>query len=147
MSAQQTLTGEEAEERTRPETMLWCETCEEFILRGDRFAHPHDLVDDFDEEDDDSGTDDSVGEKPERVGGVYEITLSYTVDYRFRVPAWSEHEAKERAEDLKLDARPVDSYQVHSRDREIREIMSDDPEVPDDWDPYGGTPLWEVFDS
>jgi hypothetical protein len=137
---QQTLTGEVADEddRRRPQTMLWCEDCEEFILRSRQHDHPHDLEEIADLEDDEE-------DEPERVGSIYEITLSYTVDYRFRIPAWSEHEAKERAELLALDATPADKYLVHSKDRELTTIMSDHEKVPDKFDIYDGEPLWEVF--
>jgi hypothetical protein len=138
---QKTLTGEVADEdsRRRPRTMLWCADCDGFILRSRRHDHAHDLVEIETLEDDDEE------DEPERVGSIYEITLSYTVDYRFHIAAWSEHEAKDRAEDLALDARPADKYLVHSKDRELKTIMSDHEKVRDDFDVYDGEPLWEVF--
>lgn len=43
-ATQQTLTGRPTlETRTRPSTMLWCEECDDAILRSDRFDHEHDL--------------------------------------------------------------------------------------------------------
>ena len=150
---QTTLTGEKtAEPRTRPDTMLYCSECEDWILRSRAFDHPHELnnpdasgnvLEQFANGDDGDGEDEDT---VERVGGMYDITLSYSVDYRFRVPAWSEHEAKERAQELMLDAVPADRQLVHTRDREVSEIMSDDDRLPDDYDPYDGTPLWEVLD-
>lgn len=157
---QQTLTGDKADTdiagvvRSRPETFIWCEECDEYILRSKRFDHPHD----FDTgpsafrivsagDDDEVEVEEEPEPEPERVGSWHDVTLSYSVDYRFRIPAYSEHEAKDRAADLKLDAYPADSYQVHDRIREVKEIMSDDDELPDDWDPYGGEPLWDVFNG
>jgi hypothetical protein len=126
--------------------MLWCDETQSWVLRSCRFQWPHELYESPDDAtDDDSDDDDDGDDEPERVGGMYDITLEYTVTYRFRVPAWSEHEAKDRAEDLQLDARPADSYLIHSEDREVEEIMSDDPKLPDGYDTYGGTPLWDVY--
>lgn len=145
VALQQTLAGGEQlvadveEIRGRPDTMLWCEDCEEFVLRSRRYEHPHDLVD-LNEEDDEEDE-----ERPERVGALYDITISVSVDYRFRIPAYSESQAKERAKDLRFDAKPADSYVVHTDEREVMEIMSTDPKLPDDWDPYGNTRIWEVY--
>lgn len=73
-------------------------------------------------------------------------TKVYSADFRFRIPAWPEHEATERAEDLvDYPNNCADMFQVHFRDSEVREIFEDDEKLPDDFDPYDGTPLWEVF--
>lgn len=137
---QMTLTGEEADDHVRPDTFLWCQECGNFILRSRRALHPHELVERDDE-------DETEGERePERVGGIYDITLSYSVDFRFRIPAWSEHEAKDRALDLvDYPNNCADMYQLHSEDREVKELFEDDAGVPDDFDPYGRTMLWEVY--
>jgi len=141
---QQTLGGDVADadalQNRRPQTMLWCETCEEFVLRRYQRSHPHELSELTDSDDGDEDESD-----PEKVGAFYTVTLSYSVDYRFTVPAWSEHEAKERAEELSLDAHPADSYLVHTETNEGETIMSDDPELPEDYDPYGGTMLWDAY--
>ncbi|WP_435125445.1 hypothetical protein [Halobaculum sp. D14] len=42
---QQTLTGDEANGRERPDTLLWCEDCEDVVLRSRRYEHRHDLSD------------------------------------------------------------------------------------------------------
>lgn len=150
---QRTLTGDELavdDDRLadRPTTLVTCPECGDVLFRYDRHEHPHDVLADPDDGDDgdcDGDCDGSEDGEPERVGGMYDITLEYTVTYRFRVPAYSEHTAKERAEDLQLDARPADSYLIHTDKREVKEIMSDDDKLPDDFDVYGGTPLWEVY--
>jgi len=146
---QRTLAGDELaidDDRLtdRATTLVACGECGEVLFRYERHDHPHDVFaeSDCDSDGDDDGDDE---DEPERVGAVYDITLEYTTTYRFRVPAYSEHEAKERAQDLKLDARPADAYLVHTDEREVKEIMSDDDLLPDDFDIYDGTPVWEVY--
>lgn len=153
-TVQRTLTGGEAQvERDRPDTFLWCDETEQWVLRSNHYHWPHELYESpshawvdsssNDELDDDQDEED---DEPERVGALYEVELSYSVDFRFRIPAWSEHEAKERAGDLvDYPSNCADMFQVHSDDREIREILSDDEALPDDFDPYDGTHLWEVY--
>jgi len=151
MSTQQTLTGDTTDaEREKPDTLLWCDETNQWVLRSCHYQWPYKLYESPEqaqESDSDDSDDNEEDDEPMRVGGMYDITLEYSVTYRFRVPAWSEQEAKERAQDLKLDARPADSYLIHSEDREITEIMSDHEKLPDDYDPYEGTPLWEVWDE
>jgi hypothetical protein len=139
-ATQQTLTGEEADERQRPETMLWCDNCMKYILRSNRYEHPHDLTNDV-------STDDGDGEddEPERVGAMYRVEISYNVDYTFRIPAWSEHEAEHHAEILQTDAQPSSMFQVHTETSELTTLMTDHEKVPDGYDPEGGTPLYEVY--
>jgi len=148
MSSQQTLTGETAdtEGSGTPRTLIWCEKCEDYILRSDRFDHEHDMMSPINipkvmggADDDDEGDD-----EPEEVGSYYDVTLEYQVTYRFKVPAYAEHEAKDIAKDWQLDARPADSYHVHSETREGKSIMSTD--VPDDWDMYGSELLWQAIE-
>lgn len=154
---QQTLSGGEQliqdveEIRGRPDTFVECPECGEEVLRSRQFDHEHEIFwarrggsggdgDGGDEEGDDGD------DEPEKVGGMYEIELSYSAEFRFRIPAWSEHEAKRRAEDLvDYPNNCADMFQVHSRDREITEIFGDHDKLPDDFDPYDGTPLWEVW--
>lgn len=155
---QSTLTGETTEqERERPSTWMWCGETEQWVLRSMRYDWPHELYDDreafidslneTEKEADDILDKDDKEDEPERVGGVYEIELSYSVDYRFRVYAWSEHEAEDRAKELALDARPTDEYHVHTNRSELKELFEDDAVVPDDYDPYGNTPLWMAIEE
>ena len=149
---QQTLTGEEADELP---TQFWCDRCEkphlvELVTEHEHGAHLYEsrevaeetnlppLVDRGDEEDEgDDG--------PEKVGEMFRITLSYTVDYRFRIPAWSESEAKRRAEELHWDVRAADEYLLHSDIDALFDIKDNHEKVPDDYDPYGDKMLWEVY--
>lgn len=131
--------------REIPSTFITCRECGERVLRSRLEEHRHDIEwypagcdPEADEEDDDD-------DEPERVGSWYTVTLSYTVDYRFKIPAWNQHEAKDIAEDWQLDASPADKYLAHTKTREGNEITTAD--VPDDFDPYGSTLLWEVFED
>jgi hypothetical protein len=41
---QQTLTGKSAvSQRQRPQTLLRCSKCDDYILRSDRYDHEHDV--------------------------------------------------------------------------------------------------------
>jgi hypothetical protein len=147
---QTTLTGDETgAEREKPETFMWCDETEQWVLRSLRGTWPYDLYPSPDdvpegrvgfayvEEDED---------EPERAGGIYQIELSYSADFIFNIPAWSEHEAEERAKELvDYPHNCGDMYHVHTRRTELKELFTDDAKVPDDWDPYSGTPLWEVW--
>lgn len=144
MSTQQTLTGEEAqfEEMELPGTFVECDQCGDVMLRSQRFDHEHEVspasirtapVGDDDEEDED-----------EKVGSWWDITLEYNVTYRFKVPAYTKHQAEEIAKDWTLDARPADSMHVHTDRREGSDIFESD--APEDWDPYGSERLWEALE-
>lgn len=146
MSSQQTLSGEPADfdEFELPGTFVECDECGEVMLRSQRFEHEHEVskatirtaVDADNEEEDE--------DKDEKVGSWWDITLEYQVTYRFKVPAYTKHQAEEIAKDWQLDARPADSYHVHTDRREGSEIMRS--ETPDDWDPYGSELLWEALE-
>ncbi|MCU4926939.1 hypothetical protein OB905_13270 [Halobacteria archaeon AArc-dxtr1] len=149
-----TLEGDETDnERERPETFLWCPETDQWVLRSLRFDWPYELyespeahieeLNDTSEPDDSGVGDDS--DEPERVGAWYDVTISVSVDYRFRIPAWSDHEAKDLAKEWRLDARPADSHVVHTQTREVDEITTED--VPEDFDPYGSELLYEVFED
>lgn len=153
-TVQYTLKGDEADTgRHKPNTFRYCVECDEHILRSrwdghedhDRQAreryyqiHGHEYGDDPDDD-----------REVTKVGEWYEVELSYSVDYRFQVPAYSESDAKEVAEELVWNATPADEYLVHSTTRapwgmEDSDIMSDDPQLPDDFDPYGGERLYDA---
>lgn len=150
--AQVTLVGEPTDEgRTRPDTFRYCAGCDDQVLRSrwdDHRDHHREAAPQKAKEGARGGDppEEDEDDEPERVGSMYEIELSYSVDFRFQIPAWSEHEAKERAEDLvDYPNNCADMFQVHSRDREISEILDDDPMLPEDYDPYGSEWLWEVY--
>jgi len=148
MSVQQSLTGEKVqdEEIELPDTWLQCPECGELMLRSWRFDHEHEVTParDLGRPESEQQDEDDEDDEPEELGSWYDITLEYNVTYRFRVPAYSEHEAKDIAKDWQLDARPADSYHVHTETREKRTITSKD--VPDDYDPYGSELLHEAID-
>ena len=152
--SQRTLSGDEIdEERQRPSTLLFCPQCDEWILRSRRYDHDHELYDDPTEAFDDDDDSDSVElgtstdiDSNEAVGGVYDVELSYTVDFRFQIVASTEHRAEEIADLLvEYPSNCADAHQVHSRTRQRKEIYADDDGIPDDWDPYGSTPLNDVY--
>lgn len=151
--AQLTLDGEPTDEgRTRPSTLVTCYRCGEVMLRSEKFDHPHSLTrpddsshhamepgeDPREEEDDGPRAD-----WPDPVGEWYDITLSYNVDYRFKLPAINERQAEELAKEWATDARPADQFHVHTDTTNRGEV--DPEELPEDFDPYGGERLWEVL--
>jgi hypothetical protein len=111
---QHTLDGEEADELP---TQYWCGRCEKphlalYVTEHGHAEHLYESREVAEAEGtkplvkrEDDGEDD---EEPEKVGKMFRVDLSYSVDYSFYVPAWSEHQAKDRAEDLMLDAEPWD---------------------------------------
>jgi len=149
---QTTLSGGETdEERTRPNTFQWCEHCEDFVLRSrwpdheehhlraaGKFYHSSsgDAADDDGEEED---------ETVEKVGAWYDVTISKSADYRFSVPAYSEHRAKEIAKEWSWDAMPADAMVVHTETREMEEIWEDDETLPDDFDPYSSERVYDAM--
>lgn len=149
-ATQQTLTGEPTDEsRERPDTFRWCHHCDTYVLRS-RWG-PHDDHDwrarrRAERATDDSDTADDTDDEPEEVGQWYTITLSYSVDYQFKVPGVTEHLAKETAKDLRLDAKPADEMHVHTEVRDGATIYEDDPDLPDDFDPFGSERLIDAIE-
>ena len=151
--SQRTLSGDELDdERQRPSTLLFCPQCDEWILRSRRYDHDHELYDDtteaFDYDVPDTVEPDTEIdiETNERVGAEYEIELSYNVEFRFNILAATDSRAKEIAEEMvDYPSNCADAFQVHSRTTTRREIYADDDGIPDDWDPYGSTPLNDVY--
>lgn len=116
MSTQQTLTGDDADgERTRPETMRYCQECNEWLLRSSAPHHEHVLADGPETSDDDSD-DDSEESEPEQVGNWYTVRMHYSMEYVFRVAASSENRAEDLAKQKKLEGRPrpTDGHHVHT---------------------------------
>lgn len=98
---QRTLTNEPTDEgRTRPETMLWCPTTEQFVLRRRRDEWPHDLesLDEYREQQqrDKLPDDCQVLTQEFEVEFVYEYREVVTVE---AAEAW---EAKEQAKEVNL---------------------------------------------
>ena len=151
-TVQQTLDGGSHDpdfSRVRPDTWVVCPECGDVLRRLDRFTHPHETVavsEWRDQQADDAATDESPYEHfdaDEEVGKYFDVTISRTVEYRFRVPAWSDSEATEIAEDWALDATPCDAWTTHTETRSAGSIERQ--ELPDEWDPYGGERMHEVL--
>lgn len=87
-----------------------------------------------------SAPDDTVavhGDPDEVVGGVFEVEINYTAMMRATVVAPNEHEAKTKAEDLRLaggadynDVVPeiMPQDQVHTTTRKVEDVHRDDTE-------------------
>lgn len=147
------LDGEETPvedfERERPGTHLWDPEREEWRIRSrvpyeerERCMTVREYAEEMAPDEPtwgngDFGPDDTAGK-------YFDVTISKTVEYRFRIPAYEKYRAKERAEELAWDTSPHDSHSVHTDIRERGEIEY--RELPEDYDPYGGEPLWEALD-
>lgn len=129
----------------------WCPYC------GERFAAPHDAGypdvfalfrahrrthfpwgPDVDDDDDPTlATNHYSGPngEPAYLGALYDVTLSYTVEYRFRVAGQSKSAAKDRARDWALDATPADKFLVHTDMDEVAAYDESDTDIPDVLDP------------
>jgi hypothetical protein len=156
MSAtQRTLDGETLPEFDRddhrPDTWMVDPETGRLVRRRRRFECDADLVPFSEwlaEAEQDADSDKSPYDHfdaDEEVGEYFDVTLSKTVEYRFQVPAHSEHEATEIAEDWALDAVPADAWTMHTDTRSVGSIERQD--LPDDWDPYGGERIHEVLDE
>lgn len=75
------------------------------------------------------------GGEPAVLGSLYDITLAYTVEYRFRVAGRTQQDAERRAKDWAADATPADRYHVHTDRREVTAYTEADEELPDYLDP------------
>lgn len=123
MSTQQlTLEGDETDQdRKRPSTWIWCDECEEAILRSDRHDHEHDLDGMMAYE---KAMVQQLEEKIPEYARVdtqtWEVTFHYTCVERVVVEADSKHDAKEAAE-LKrtYDGEVMDT--VHTERRTLDE--------------------------
>lgn len=154
-TAQQTLTGDVLENHDRddhrPDTYVVDPETGAVMRRQDRFDYDGETVpfsEWLTEAERDCENDKSPYEHfdaDETVGHYYEVEINRQATYRFRVPAYSEHEAEEQAELLACDAKPADAFTVHTRTDERDAIARD--ELPDEWDPYGGEPIFEVVDD
>lgn len=151
MRVQKTLTGETTDRpRVVPDTLIFCAHCGDRVLRSEWDEHEdHHLeqVRKVQEEASTGGFEDDEEEPAEEVGAVYNVTLSYSVDYRFRIPAATKNEAKGLAKERVLYPENCSSADlVHTRIDDRGTVMSDDERLPEDYDPYGGERLWEAFE-
>lgn len=120
---QQTLTGETTEDtRSIPDTFLYCEECDQAILRSERARHEHRI------NTDDSGMTPRIKESVEKVPELaVRETQNYVVTFHdeyieeVRVEAESKLEAKEIA-DEKRSNRTYDGEFIDTMHTEYREI-------------------------
>ena len=101
MSAQQTLTGDEADiDRRVPATMLECPECGEGVLRSRRDDHPHDLIDADDVRTaEQNRLDEKVPDEARTETQTYRVEFTYEYREVVTVEAAHESEAKWVAEE------------------------------------------------
>jgi hypothetical protein len=85
---------------------------------GDRTERPADVVVHDPTSALDAKGDPTADDAPERVGAYYTVEIHQSVEYRFRIPAATDHLAKEEAKDRLLSATPADAFTVHTEVRE-----------------------------
>lgn len=140
---QQTLSGDEATcGRTRPETMVYCDDCDEWLLRHERFDHEHDVV----------GTQtvieqQRIEESKEKVPdhanlstATYRVEFHYNVVETITVEATDKADAKRQAEHLQThDGEYMET--IHTRKRKVGdeslvsiEYLENNGLLPDDHD-------------
>lgn len=122
MSKQQTLTGDTADNaRSIPDTFLYCDECDQAVLRSERARHEHSL------DADDSGmtrqTKESIEKVPEHAimdTQTYKVTFHDEYVEQVTVEAANVGEAKELAEEKRsFDGELVDT--IHTEKRKIGE--------------------------
>jgi hypothetical protein len=135
--------SDDGEARQRPDTMMWCGTCEEWILKSRRQEHAPlnqkkpapevDVSDEWPDYSDDS--DDSDDDEPTVAGHVYQIRKTYSVTLTQYVPALTEAQALEKVKyDMPQGMWPDNASGIHETFTETsidEDIMSDDPRVED----------------
>jgi hypothetical protein len=84
------------------------------LVVGDYSDYPADVVVYNPESRLDTG-DDPTDDEPEQLGSYYTVEVSKTVEYRYTIPAYSKHRAKQKAEERTWDDRPHDAHSVHTR--------------------------------
>jgi len=99
MSTQQTLFGDEADDRQLPKTMLVCPVCGDAVLRSRRDDHPHDLLDADAVRERSSSSDDKVPEEARTETQNYRVEFTYEYREIVWVEAAHKSEAKWVAEE------------------------------------------------
>ena len=130
VSEQLTLEGDTTDAvRTVPSTMMYCASCEDYVLRSRTSEHDdvYDTYGAYVESLDDSVVKKSSDE-PRVVGGVYEVTVSYSVDYMKRVVAADHNQAEQIAKDSIsfADDTPDDAIHLHDDTVKIEDIDEED---------------------
>jgi hypothetical protein len=124
---QQTLDGQQTEvARKRPSTLLWCDECEDVVLRSDRWDHDHDLGEEMQayEKAKAAKLDEKIPDEAVTETQTWEISFHYTCVETVRVEAEHKHEAKEAAElERNYDGKYMET--VHTERRTVS-----DPSAP-----------------
>ena len=115
MSVQRTLTGDEADDRRVPSTMLRCPECGESVLRSRRHDHGHDLSDaDGVERAEKKELESKVPESARVETSTYRVEFTYECREVVTVEAEHKSEAKWKAkEERSYDYELVDT--LHTR--------------------------------
>jgi hypothetical protein len=100
MATQLTLTGEQTDkQRVRPGTLLWCDKCEDTILRSEKVAHEHDMEDLMAYEKAElQNLDEKIPDHAKVETQQWMVEFHYTAVERVKVEASDKHDAKEAAE-------------------------------------------------
>lgn len=157
MPTQQTLTGDTIDaddhDRYRPRTYVYCGTCDDWVLRSNRFDHDdtHDVFDPdqrerkwctecnqwFDPIDalaHNPRHDRHLQDEPQQAGNWYTVELVYEARVVVTVPAMNTSDAKRRADSKWADdgIQPELTHQLHSDVTKRDEIRADDDVAVDE---------------
>lgn len=137
-TTQITLDGDKADSgRERPETFMWCDETEQWILRSLRHEWPHELYDSPDAAEKakraSSGPPEDDEDEPEQVGKMYTVELVYERRFTVKLPAVDENNAKRRAKELHREgeSRASGGHHIHTDVTSGKAIYEDDDEVED----------------
>lgn len=115
------------------DTLLWCPSCQDSVLRSRKTTHDHTLVDSPAEkpnvsiEEDGSESYEHGGDEPMEVGGVYDVTIEMNMTFRFTdIVAYNDSRAKERANDLIRWGNAVDAHEMFTDVNRREKIYEDD---------------------
>lgn len=143
---QYTLTGDEAQhEYTRPDTLMYCPDCDDWLLRRHRHTHEHDVYESAEaaekerrrEQADGTnhspspGEEDDEDDEPREVGGMFNVTFSYSARHSFRVPAADEEQAKKVAKEKIEWGTCHDADLMHTDTRKTETLTEDDERMED----------------
>lgn len=139
---QQTLGGGIAEERTRPDTMMKCPTCDEWVLRSRRHDHPHDLKNrqSVKEQQKQEEAEEKVPDHAKLSTQTYEVRFFYELEEVIHVEATDKSDAKRQAEHYQTYDGEV-THTLHTERRAIGdasavsvEYLENNGLLPDDHD-------------
>lgn len=142
---QHTLTGDEAQkEYTRPSTMMYCPDCDGWLLRRHRHTHEHDVYESEEAADEARKAEirgnrtppiqdgeDEEDDEPREVGGMFNVTFSYSARHSFRVPAADEEQAQKLAKEQIEWGTCHDADLMHTDTRKTETLTEDDDRMED----------------